>query len=123
MAEVLKQNVLLRKEPPHGEIFTFVAGQELPDWAKDRVGKHLFEDARASKTEAKEVERNLPVAPEVIPEDESEVTVPARGASAAAWKKFAKEANVQIPDRAKRDEIIALVEEAHPDLEIPGASS
>lgn len=120
MSEVLKQNVLLRKDPPHGEISSFVAGEALPDWAKDRVGKHLFEGARASKNEAKEVERKLPAVPDVAPEPDEELTVPKRGASAASWKKFANESHVTIPDRAKRDEIIALVEAAHPDLEIPG---
>lgn len=118
MGKVLKHNVMLRRNPPAGEVSSFKAGDTLPDWAEDRVGEHLFEDARG-EVEPKEVERKLPEPPAVKPEAEKELEVPSRKKSVATWRKFAKEAGVELPAKANREEIIEKVVEKHPDLEIP----
>lgn len=120
MGRVLKHNTMLRRNPPNGEITVLKAGDELPDWAEGRVGEHLFEDARGSRIEPKEVERKLPSHPVVEPEEEPELKVPTRKAGAPTWRKFAKEAGIiDLPAKATRDEIIEKVLEHNPDLEIP----
>lgn len=119
MANVLKQNVMLQRNPPAGEVTSFKAGDTLPDWAEDLVGKHVFEDGRGDVAAPKEVDRKLVEVPEPEAEPETELKVPSRKAAAATWRKFAKEAGVEVPAKATRDEIIEKILENNPDLEIP----
>ena len=54
---------------------------------------------------------------EAAAEDEP-VKIPAKTASAAAWRKFAKASGVSIPSGASRDDIIQRVLDEIPDLDI-----
>lgn len=121
MARVLKQNTMLRRNPPVGPITYLSVGDTVPDWAEDRIGDHLFEDGRGDVAAPKEVDRKLVEVPEKTPEPKPELEVPSLKAAAATWRKFAKEAGVDLPAKATRDEIIELVRIEHPDLEIPEA--
>lgn len=122
MGRTLKQNVVLRRNPPVGPLTTLKAGETVPDWAEDLVGEHLFEDGQGDVAAPKEVDRSLISLPENPPEPEEELKVPKRTAAAATWRKFATDqAKVKLPAKATRDEIIEKVLESHPDLEIPEA--
>lgn len=119
MGQVLKRNVVLRQNPPSGPLTVLKAGEKVPEWAEDRLGKHLFEDGLGDGNAPKEVDRKLVTLPEVAPKQEEELKVPSRAASAAVWRKFAKAGGTQLPQKITRDEIIEKVLIEHPDLEIP----
>lgn len=120
--KILKYNTFVSDNPPHGNTVALLAGTEVPDWAWSQLEKstHLFEDgqpqssAKAPEPKAKETSE---AAPEPAKQAEkTEVKIPKRSASRAAWVKFAEAVSVKVPDSSSRDEIIERVEAAHPDL-------
>lgn len=109
-------NLFLR-EPGTGVGVVFVpAGSELPDWATDLVGPHVYETSGDTLSTPANVEPTQPVTPvEVAPPTaapQEEPVRPDNGASLATWKKYAKEAHGLTFDRnVQRDDIIAAVDE------------
>lgn len=120
MGRVLKHSVLVRKNPPVGELVLLEAGQELPDWAEGRVGEHVFEDGKAEEAKTTSAPKpSLPKRqPEVEPEPEK-LEVPHRGAHHTKWRKFLESVGVDVPTGTSREEMIEIAEEKHPDIEIP----
>jgi hypothetical protein len=117
MARILRRSTFL-EDPVSHEIVSIVAGQELPDWAEKALSgaEHLFVDDVPSPAAAK-AKRSVEHR-EVPQEEPGELETPARTASAAAWRKFAKHAGVTIPKGASRDDIVQRVLDAIPDLDI-----
>lgn len=117
MSRILRRHVFL-EDPTSHEIVSLVAGQEVPDWADELLSnsEHLFTDdvtAPAAHNKKRTVAHQETKKPE--PE---EVETPSRGASAATWRKFARQAGVTIPKGASRDDIVQRILEAIPDLDI-----
>lgn len=118
MGKVLLHNVVLRENPPTGPIVTFLAGAEVPDWALEQCGEHLFTDAPAPKPEVSQEKPTValpeePPAPAPQPET---LEVPKARASAATWRAFAEKIGVELAGSESRDEIVALVREQRPEL-------
>lgn len=94
---VLTANVVVR-DPQDGSPVCFDAGSVPPDWAKDLLGAHLFEEPTAS------------VAP---PGGPSEVPPKAgAGSGAKVWKAYAETHGLTVPDGASREDIIEACEKA-----------
>ena len=129
MAKVLKQNVVLRDNPPVGLLHAFVAGQTLPAWAEEQVknSPHLFNESGDSRTSATQRTRAQVDAATPKPKKvekkpvEEELEVPKVHASKKIWFDFAKKAYGLDVDYSAitRDEIVEKVKELDPDLEIP----
>lgn len=129
MAKVLKQNVVLRDNPPVGLLHAFVAGQTLPAWAEEQVANspHLFRESGDTRTSAtKRTRAQIDAAtpkPERVEEEpvEDELEVPRVHSSKKIWFDFAKKAYGLDVDYSAitRDEIVEKVKELDPDLEIP----
>lgn len=120
--KILKFNTFVSDNPPHGNTVPLLAGTEVPDWAWSQLegSTHLFEDGQ-TQSSAKAPQPNAEKAPEAAPEpakqaEKTEVKIPKRSASRAAWVKFAEAVSVKVPDSSSRDEIIERVLDAHPDL-------
>lgn len=120
MAQVFKQNCLVRDNPPFGQLHSFKVGDKVPDWAEEQLASspHLFRDSDPEEGVKRSPKKTSlsgpPVDPE--PEPEPELKVPSVKASGAIWSKFANELSLDVPEGAKRDEIVALVKKAHPEL-------
>ena len=119
MGKVLKRNVALRRSTA-SRVEVFFAGQEPPDWAAGLVGEHLFTEE--TKAEPKTVGPKKTGLPEGTPKeaakpaDTKRSEVPSRSASKAAWKKFADQHGVDVPEDASRDDIVLRVEAKFPEL-------
>lgn len=120
----LTQNTMLYDE--HGELVFLFAGDEAPEWAKSQLGKHLFEKSESPKSVSESIADGetvrsaagkLPVVEAKEEEEEKGVTQPKRGASAAAWRKYASAAGVNIEKGMTRDEIVEAVEAAGIEVE------
>ena len=116
MARVLKHNVTLRQSLT-SPVYSFLAGEELPDWAEGLVGEHLFTDEEKEPVFKRVRKTGLPSAPVKV-EEPKELEVPARGSSKAKWVSFLTEAGVDFPEEASRDDLVEIAERALPDLEI-----
>lgn len=116
MARVLRRSVFLENPESH-VIVSLATGQTVPDWAEPLLSgaDHLFEDD--APTPRVEKKRTVAHKAEAVAENEP-VKVPAKTASAAAWRKFAKASGVSIPSGASRDDIIQRVLDEIPDLDI-----
>lgn len=120
--KILKFNTFVSDNPPHGNPVHLLAGTEVPEWAWSQLegSDHLFDDGK-EKSSAKKAEPQTKPSPETPPaqaeqEKKSEVKIPKRSASRAAWVKFAEAISVKVPDSSSRDEIIERVLDVHPDL-------
>lgn len=129
MAKVLKQNVVLRDNPPVGLLHAFVAGQTLPAWAEEQVkdSPHLFRESGESRTSSTQRTRAQVDASTPKPKkaekrvEAEELEVPKAHASKKIWFDFAKKAYGLDVDYSAitRDEIVEKVKELDPDLEVP----
>lgn len=129
MAKVLKQNVVLRENPPVGLLHAFVAGQTIPAWAEEQVSNspHLFKgagDDRTSSTQRTRAQIDaVTPKPKKVKEKpvEDELDVPRVNSSKKIWFDFAKKAYGLEEEYSAitRDEIVEKVRELDPDLEIP----
>ena len=116
MGRVLKHNVTLRQTLT-SPVYSFLAGEELPDWADGLVGDHLFTETEKEPVFKRVRKTGLPSAPEV-PEEKKELKVPGRSAAKAKWVQFLTDAGVEFPEDASRDDLVEIAEKAMPDLEI-----
>lgn len=117
MARILRRNVFVENPSRRGFPESFVAGQELPDWAEKLLkdSDHLFTEEKEERP--KETPRKAEHTEEKK-EAPKELKTPARSASAATWRKFAAAAGVNVPKGASRDDIVERVLESVPDLDI-----
>lgn len=121
MGRKLTCNVFLPN--PAGDLsplVAFLAGEELPEWAEDLVGPHVFEKApKAEKSTKERIPSGLKEEPKAPPE----FKVPSAKAAIATWKKFAKDAyGIQnLPENITRDEVIAEVYKVDPQLVVEEA--
>ena len=116
MGKTLKHNIMLRQSLT-SPVHSFVAGEELPEWAEALVGKHVFEEAEAAPDFRRVKKTGLPSAPPVV-EEAKELEVPAGNASRASWAKFLTEAGVEYPEDCSRDDLKDIAAKALPELEI-----
>lgn len=116
MGRVLKHNVSVRKSLV-SPVYTFRAGEELPDEFLDLVGEHLFQEEQAEPNFKRVKKTGLPSVP-TKKEEPKELEVPGRNASKPTWQKFLTEAKVDFPEDASRDDLVEIAEKALPDLEI-----
>lgn len=119
MGKVLKRAVALRPNTS-SRVEVFFAGQELPDWAENLVGEHLFtEEKTPNPSQVGPKKTGLPTPPpkeEVKPAATKRSEVPSKSASKATWKKFADQHGVEVPEDASRDDIVLRVEAKFPEL-------
>lgn len=90
MARRLARNVGMRA--PTGEVRVFLAGEEVPGWAADRIDPSFFEGDADAAVEAP------PRA--------------GKGSGRDEWAAYAASLGVDVDDDAGRDDIIAAVEAA-----------
>lgn len=87
-----------------GTSAAFGPDDEVPEWAARKMGAHCFEGGVH------------PLGAEAEQDDDGDAAGPppkaGRGSSAAAWADYAKAHDVDVPDDAGRDEIIAALQAA-----------
>lgn len=117
MGRKLTQNVFLpNPDSTVGPLIAFLAGDELPEWAQELVGDHVYEKPK-EKVETKK--GKIPSVPKKE-EEPAEFEVPLAKASLPAWKSFAKKAYKLegFPQNITREEVIAEILRVDPSLEI-----
>lgn len=118
MGKVLKVNVAVQENPPYGAIKFFQAGDSLPEEFAGQVGDHVYEDPKDATLVSTTEKSGLPSAPaKKVEEQADEVEVPKKTAAVATIKKFAAAVGVDVPRNASREDAIAIIEEAIPDIE------
>lgn len=116
MGRVLKQNVVLRQSLT-SPVYSFRKGEELPDWAADLVGDHVFEEKQAEPAFSRVKKTGLPSAPPVK-EEKKEIEVPGRSSAKAKWAAFLDESGIEYPEDASRDDMIEIAEAKIEGIEI-----
>lgn len=86
------------RNPETQGVVTLRPGMKVPDWAADQVGDHLFadQDGAAAEPQQKQQDSQPPRA--------------GRGSSIEAWAAYAEGKQIEVPEDATRDDIIALVD-------------
>jgi hypothetical protein len=89
----------------HGASHVFAPGDDVPEWAAERI------------TNPKAWADDEPVTPTAEPEaDDVDVSEPPRsgpGSGEAAWAEYAAARGLEVPDGASRKDIIAAVDAAN----------
>lgn len=76
---------------------------DLPEWAREKIGAHAFEDGTGGGTP--------PPAP-VVHEGDGPPPKAGPGSTAAAWRAYAAQQDVDVPEDATKAQIIDAVEAA-----------
>lgn len=119
MGKKLTVNIFLpNPDGALGSLESFKAGEELPAWAEELVGDHVFEDPAKPAPSAP---RGRIPSVEKKKQEQVRQDIPTAKAGIAKWKSFAKNvANIDdLPQSITREEIIERVIEVMPNLEIP----
>ena len=116
MGRVLKQNVVLRQSLT-SPVYSFHKGEELPDWAADLVGDHVYEEKQAEPTFTRVKKTGLPSAPTPKVE-KKEIEVPSSNSAKAKWAAFLDESGIEYPEDASRDDMIKIAKAKIEGLEV-----
>lgn len=100
MARKLTAGVMLNHPGTGARVF-LPTGSDLPTWATGLVGGHVL--TADSQTEA---------GPVAVVASGKPPRKSGPGSSAAAWRKYAADREVQVPDDADRDQVIVALDEA-----------
>lgn len=99
-------NIALRN-PDTGGIEHFSASSDVPDWATGLItNPDAWEGGAVPDTEPVDTDTDQ----QVPDADVQEPPRSGQGGSKAAWAKYARSLNVEFPDDATRDDIIASVD-------------
>lgn len=96
MGRVLNEATAVRG--PKG-VVVLREGTEVPEWAEDLVGDHLFD-----------AEDDFPE-----PAGPTEPPRAGRGSGVEAWTEYAEGLDIEVPEGASRDDVIALVDASKQD--------
>ncbi len=97
-----------------GELFSFLPGDEVPDWAAKQIHNPQAWEEVADEPETSEPEPE-PVEPAVEPQPEHTGGMPPKsgaGATRQVWADYAEAQGITVDADWKREDIIAAVEKA-----------
>ncbi|TYP82068.1 hypothetical protein BD833_12052 [Blastococcus xanthinilyticus] len=107
----LKENTVVVDES--GAAKPLMAGEDVPRWAAKQVGEHLLEDGKAARSSRASRSSSGSSGTAGSPDGAGGSEEPPRGGEGAteeAWRAYAEGLDIEVPDGASRDEIIALVD-------------
>ncbi|MDR6574352.1 hypothetical protein J2X60_003011 [Curtobacterium sp. 320] len=102
----LLSNVHVRDE--HGASHVFGPDSEVPEWAQKRITNPAAWDGDAPSFEDDE---------EIDEADENEPARSGRGSGLPVWQAYAKSLDIEVPEDADRNAIIALVDKHKADTQ------
>lgn len=104
MGRVVKQGVgTVYVSDDEGNRHAFVAGQDVPDWAAEKMGDVIDDGARSEAVED-DKDTGAGAEQDAVPER------PKGNASREAWAEYARAQGFDVAEDATRDDIIAAVD-------------